>query len=108
METVVAVQAEFFVAHQADPVGAGAFAAAVAGVGIEDPGLFRQLESDLHHVKDLAGVAGLKIGEGFLVGGEMGLGPHHQADGSVGFAIVEGKGLLAPHVEQQIALACKC
>ena len=49
----VAVQAELFAPCQANPVDTGDFAAAFAGVGIEQPCLFRQTELGIHGLEHL-------------------------------------------------------
>ena len=101
----VAVQAQLFLPGQANPVGSGAFTAAVAGVGMEDPCLFRQMDGCVLYLEHIRRIAALVIGKGFIPAHVLGLGLQHQPDGFVGSAVVEGKCLLAPHVEQKISLA---
>ena len=61
---VVAVQAQLFATSQADPVCARDLAAAVAGVRIEEPCLFRQANGGFLDLKHLLRAAGLVIAKG--------------------------------------------
>ena len=100
----VAVEAEFPAACQTNPVGSGTFSAALAGVGIEDPCLLRQLNRCFLHVEHILRLAALIVSEGFLTGHTQGLGLQHQTDGLVMLAVVEGECLLTPHMEQKVSL----
>ena len=108
METVigfVAVQAQLSAASQANPVGACAFAAAFAGVRIKQPCLFRQGDGRILHVEHILRVTGLVVIKRLLPGHALGLWFQNQPDGRAGVAVVERKGLFAPHMKQQVAFA---
>jgi len=65
---LVAIQAELFFTGQPDPIGPGAFAAAVADIGIKDPRFFRKMDLCLRYLEHILWRAALVIGEGFLAG----------------------------------------
>ena len=100
-----AVQADLFAAHHANPIGPGLLAAAFAGVGIEQLCLGGERNGGFLYIEHVFGLQALEIGKGFGSGHTFGSGLQHQANGFTGFAVVKREGLLAPHVEQQIALA---
>ena len=87
---------------QPDPVGAGSFAAAVAGIGMKDPRFFRQRNDRRLHRKQRLRLSSLQIGKGFLPGHAGGSWLQHQANTFPGFPVVEGIGRFSPHMEQQI------
>ena len=101
----VTVQAQLLSTGDPDPVGAGLLTAAFAVIAVEDPGGSGQGNPGFHHVEELLAAPVKIIALGFLRGHVQGLGLQHQPDGLAGCPVVEGEGLLAGHVKQQIALA---
>ena len=93
--SLVAVQAQFFVPGQANPVAAGDFSAAAAHIRIKKPGLFRQGEGGFLHREHLLRVAALVVGKGLLPGHFPGF--QHQAERFPRFPVVKGEGLLSPY-----------
>ena len=103
--TAVAINAVFFISIKTDPIRASGLAAAVAGVGVKESGSFRKTDGGFLHIEHILRHKALIIVEGFLSGHALGPLLQHQADGFSGPAVVEGKGLLAPEVKEQVALA---
>ena len=101
----VTIQAKLFIAIQTDPVRAGGFSAAIAGVRRKQPGFFRKPYGGFLYIKHLFRLASLVIGKGFLFGHTRRLGFHYQADRLARLPVEERIGRLTPHPEQQITLA---
>ena len=107
METVVgfiAVNADLFPVLDAYPVGCGALSAHLAYIGVKDMRLFGQIQARFLHVKQLLGSCFLVVGKGLLPGHPLRLQAQHKAYRPAVLPVIEGEGLLACQMEQQIAL----
>jgi len=102
---LVAIQAELFFTGQPDPIGSGAFAAAVADIGIKDPRFFRKLDLCLRYLEHILWRTALVIGEGFLAGHALRLRLQDQAKRLSALPVKKRKGLFAAHMEQQVSFA---
>ena len=107
MKTIIAfiaIQAQLPVTRKSDPVCAGGFAAAVAGIGRKETGRFRHCDGGFLHIEHFFRLASLIIGKGSLSGHALRLRFQHQTDGFSGLAVVERICGLTAHMEQQISL----
>ena len=102
---LIAIDAELLVALQADPVGAGALAAAVAVEGLENPCLLRQSDLRFLYVEELRRGLGLHEVERLASVHALRQRPQDEADRLSGLAVIKGKRLLSRHVKQEVALA---
>ena len=81
---IIAIQTKLLVTCEADPVGAGAFTAAVANIRIKKSGLFGQPDRSFLDIKHIFWLTSLVVGKGLRFCHAFGSGFQHQTDGGAG------------------------
>ena len=97
---LIAVQAQFFVSGQPNPVCTSCLTTAITDIGIKNSGLLRQPDFGFLDIKHLIICTAMIIVERFFPRHVARLCFQDKADRLSGFPIIERKCLFAAHMEQ--------
>ena len=108
LEAVIAaaaVQTQLPAVLDADPVAAHGLPARLTDIGVKEPGPLRQGDPGLLYVKERLRRLGMVKAEGLLPAPRLCRPLQNQPDRPARGPVINGKGLLARHVKEQIPLS---